>query len=278
MNNIKITYGRTKIACSLPAGWHELTLKDYLKLYRYLLYMDRKPALLLPAVKVLLRRKGRFGKTKTIRRKLFNKLDPVQLLALCKELTWLFTYQRTEPMFTSFWMDNVEYHLPAERLKNISLIEYAFCDFCFNMYMRESKANNKKESKNWLTKLICYLCRPADSRIDSNDASTYKGDIREMFNTEICDRRLPQFETLAEHYVIGVLSFWTSCKRSIYELYKETVFADVGTGTNGGPTEWLDLCFNKAGGKFGTLQQTKYTNLYEVLHELHLTIIKNASK
>ena len=36
------------------------------------------------------------------------------------------------------------------------------------------------------------------------------------------------------------------------------------------PTEWLDICFNIAGGKFGTFEETLYTNLWTVIYYLKL--------
>lgn len=205
----------------------------------------------------------------------FMLLDPVHLKDLAECLGWMWSQNMTIPPFESFKHGGTEYFLPAKGLSNITLIEFAYVDLMYNLYVMNAQADDEQKAASFLQKLVCYLCRPIDPRIDADDPSTFKGDNREMFNTIICDRRLPAFETLPNEIILPVLLFFVGCKSQIHKDYEGTIFmppAEDGSQVSGGramePTEWLDICFHLSGGKFGTVEQTMQTNLHTILYYL----------
>lgn len=208
-------------------------------------------------------------------RKVVKRLASWQLVEIANCLDWAWEPINATRPFRSFHHEGIDYHLPNDGLQYITLIEYAFADFAFNQYRAAREKDDEQGAKQWLLKMICYLCRPIDPRSNPSDAATWKGDGREMFNTAICETRLPSLDSLPMAYKLAILMFFSACKRDIHKRYKGSIFHDEkvnGIEISGvrkmQPHEWINLCFELAGGKFGTLHDTMYTQLSLILHEL----------
>jgi len=107
----------------------------------------------------------------------------------------------------------------------------------------------------------------------------FLGDQREKFNTKIIEARIPGFMKMRQSDKLGCLFFFTHCKRYLHKKYKGTLWHDTHTedgneiiGVNQNqkpePLRWMKIIQKLAGGKFGTLQETRFTNLYDILDEL----------
>ena len=278
MNQIRLTIAKRIEAYELPAGWEEVPSHAWESLMPWLLSPDNGYNRTMILCQLLVsKRKG-----KRIDPRRLKSLDPVQVQRVADLLDWVYQDPVIAPPFEKIALEGVDYLLPNEMLSHISLIEYAYVDFCFNQYLEAAKSKEPEGAQEWLTKIVCYLCRPEAETLDRMNPATFKGDPREQFNTAVCDQRLPQFDSLPNTVKLAVLMFFAGCKKKIHELYQHIWPKPTETGglpigaKSAKPQEWIDLCFHLAGGKFGTLSQTMYTDLSLVLHELSLQTEKAA--
>lgn len=271
MNTITIHLPDKSHTYSLPESWAEVPKGRWSRIAPLMIQGDND-----------------YSRTRLLRVLLFRKkhgylpvplwelLDPLQVQAMLPLLDWIWKDPMVIRPFSHIRIAGKKYHLPLDDLQYITLIEYAYVDFCANIWKRASETNNEAQAREYLDKLVCYLCRPRDRRIKRNDASRFKGDIREQFNTPVCDARLPRFARLPVEIKLGVLIFFLACKRRIHEQNVGTVFVkgEEGQEVIGArdmkPQEWIDICFAMSGGKFGNLQETMYTHLSLITHELKL--------
>lgn len=278
MHSIVVSYEKKREAYRLPENWQEVS--DYgtgiwWKLTASLL-VGKSPQAALWALRALLTMED---SEKVMPFEVFKQLDPVHVKLMSEMLGWMWTEGMTHQPFAAFWHEGVEYYLPDSGLGNVSLIEFAYLDTMYNLYVRMAQEEKPDQAELYLTKLCTYMCRPIDPDINPEDAKTYKGDQREMFNTIICDRRLPSFSRLPIEKKLPLLLFYVGCKREVHERAEGTVFSKMtdeegnhinGSGRPMEPQEWIDIAFHLAGGKFGTLQETMYTNFFTVLHWLRV--------
>jgi len=213
----------------------------------------------------------------TIPAAVLSQLDPVEVAEIANLAAWPWEEPLQRPIFEAFTHEGVEYLLPKARMTNAVVIEYAMADTMYALAERAAKAGNTAAQEEYTCKLIAYISRPADPRIDPTDSTTYRNDLREKFNQPICDARVESLRRLPDSTKLGVQMFFVGCKRAIHESCKNVIFSEaakegeeVASGRAMRPTEWLDICFNIAGQKFGTFEQTLYTNLWTVIYYLKL--------
>lgn len=197
-----------------------------------------------------------------------------QWAEIVRELRWVWNPITVKQPMSTFVLDDVEYFLPNDGLANITLVEYAFADMAYTLYLKKRKAGAEREAQDWLDRLVSYLCRPQDPNANPDDAVTWKGDYREQFNTDLCDRRRAQLARLPDWMKLLVLLHFAACKADIHRKHKGKIFIEEepGTEVHGSkpmaPDEWITIAFSLSGGKFGTLEQTMYTSLSLILREL----------
>jgi hypothetical protein len=171
------------------------------------------------------------------------------------------------------------FHLPAPRLENISIIEFAFLDMCWELNRFFRGRGEVEKAEEWLTKLCMYMARPIDKRIDPKDPETYMGDRREKFNTGVIDPRWELFQKIRQSDRFACIWFFLGCKRYIHQRYKGKLWFDthdsegreiigVQKDDKPQPFRWIEIIRKLAGGKFGNLKETQFTGLYDVLEEL----------
>lgn len=265
MNELKV-YAPRKLritrGVSLPAAWHEVPAEKLPDLALLRLFREQL-ALRVSAAKQF------------IPARVQRKLCSYQVVDIAGLFSWVWSPITTARPFPYFTHEGVDYHLPTDSLTFIVAIEYAFVDYAFIHYQKAREAGDEEKARNWLNKFVVYFCRPIDPRIDPNDASTFKGDQREMFNTAICERRIDSISRLPASIKVMLLQYFSACKEKIHKLYKGSIFMDKevnGVEISGvremRPHEWIEMCYALAGGKFGDLQSTMYTHLTLILHEL----------
>lgn len=284
MHEIAIIRGDQRFAYSLADDWSEIERQDWAAIAIPFLQGDT-PRTRTAALRRLLKRKG-----KVISPILFNKLNGDQLKQISVCIDWIWEKRLTTQPFAAVKVqDGQELLLPGDGLKSVTLIEYAFLDLYYNVYMQMIEAGNEEQAESYLHHLLCYMLRPQKEGldIDKPDPDTWDGDPREKFNTDICERRIPLIKKLKPEVKLALLMFFVGCKAKIHEDFEGTVFInsvdkDGNTVHTGGrpmePTEWLDMCFALSGGIFGTLEQTMYAPLFTVLRHLQLQELKPVKK
>lgn len=278
MHSIKIN----QTTYTIPSTWSEITRPVWKKLSPYVIegkFFNKE------VIAILMTRK-KFGRTIPVSKEILDNLQPGIIYEIYDRcLDWLQAENCTHPPFESWKIKGTRYYLPGNQLKYMTLIEYAVLDLCYNVYQALFKANHFDMAQEWRDKLVTYMARPIDKKIDPNDPNTFLGDRREKFNTIICDRRLPIFRDTPLEFKHGVLFYFVGCKKHIHEKYKGVIFqspyTDEGKEIIGvskkppQPEEWIKIAFKLSGGKFGTLKQTQYSNLYDVLEEIKMQQLEN---
>lgn len=198
-----------------------------------------------------------------------------QLASLFDCVEWMQTPSPSPPI-NSFRHRGKRYYFPKAKLSNITIIEFAALDLCFNVYRDAAEKGEHDRAEMFLNKLVGYMCRPADRTVSMTDAHNFRGDVREPFNSAVCDGRAKTVAKFPDHIRIACVLFFTSCKQHIYNMYKHPLFE----GGSGKPNAryWLDAASKMAGGKFGTLEQTRFTNLYDFLDEMKEQVIESKKK
>jgi hypothetical protein len=284
MHEVAITRKGTRRTYFLPASWHEVSEQDWPTVSLLFLLGDT----------ALVRMKVLRGLLRTKRGTLISEsslrtLDAWQLREIASLLSWMLKDRMESRPFEYIIIQGERYFLPNDGLKNITLIEYAFLDLYYMVYVDAVEAGQHELAEQHLNRLLAYMCRPMRQGIDPDrpDPDTWDGDIREKFNNSICDRRIDKMQDITSAEKLAILMFFTGCKAAIHRSYAGTVFPQqedekgnkVHTGATAmEPTAWLDMCFALAGGIFGTLEQTMYTNLFTVLRHLQLQELQSLNK
>lgn len=275
MHQVTIKTPSRTFTGSLPASWKEIGKNEWVAIAPYLISGD----IYNRDIIWNLLRTEKWGVRFRVPRKIVLEIPPEQMYDVYSCISWLLTDNCTDPPFEAWKLKGKWYYMPASRLQNISLIEYAFLDLCYNVYQALWKKQQYDTAQEWMIKLACYMARPIDPRVDQNDPETFQGDRREKFNTIITDRRMPLFREAPMEFVYGCAYFFLGCKRYIHQRYKNTIFYDthdsMGNEVIGvshkkpSPQEWIRIAFRLSGGKFGGLRDTQYSNLYDVLEEMN---------
>ena len=272
MNQVSLHFKSKTERYLFPAKWEEIPQELWNDIAPWLMSKDTSYVRTMLVSFLLISKRNKIP----IDSRKLKRLEPSQIMELHGLMNWIYETPITAPPFQKFYHGGEEYLLPNEMLKYISLIEYAYVDFCFNSYIDAAKSGNQELASENLDKVVCYLCRPEDPRLNTLDPNTFKGDRREQFNTAVCDLRLDKFKFVPIPVKLAVIMFFAGCKKRIHEDWKgiwpqRTEEGSLPIGTREAmPHEWINLCFQLAGGKFGTLEQTMYTDLSLILFELSL--------
>lgn len=272
MHEAVIVRGKKRERWRMPANWSGVEAWMWDAIAQALI-MGKTPAGKVAMIQALLHNDDNV----TIPAALLRELDLVEVDEIANLAAWPWEEAMETPPFSSFTHEGLEYLLPKPRMTNCVVIEYAMADTMYALAERAAKAGDEQQQAEYIAKLIAYICRPADPRIDPTDPMTYRNDLREKFNQPICDTRVEAIKRLPEQTKLGVVMYFVGCKRAIHESCKNVLFAEqpadggqLSSGRPMRPTEWLDICFNIAGGKFGTFEETLYTNLWTVIYYLKL--------
>ena len=272
MHQIKIN----KTTYQLPSSWEEMDKKTWTRIAPLVIagkiYTKEMLALLMTR-KIM-------GIKRLVSIKIIENLTAGQQYELYNCIQWIKKDPCTHPPFKSWRIKRKRYFLPDFEFRYMTVIEYALLDLCYQVYQRLWERNEFDLADQWRDKLVSYMARPRDSKINPNDPETFLGERRERMNTLICDRRIPIFRKAPTAFKYGCLLYFVGCKRFIHEKYRNTIFFDTHTDDGQeimnvakkepNPKEWIEIVMRLSGGKFGDLKETQYTNLYDILEELKI--------
>ncbi len=155
-----------------------------------------------------------------------------------------------------------KYHGPKSSLANLTVKEYQLTELCYDQY------GITKET-GYLDTLAAILYRPRRFfRIDD--------DIRVALTNRGYVKRAKRFKTLSPAFKHAIYLNYEGCRNHIIDRNPD-VFSVKKTGAKAIKTitPWNKIVESAAGGKFGTMRETKESNLHEFLSELGARIREN---
>lgn len=259
MHTVKIK----NIKRTLPENWPELTNDQAMKVVPYIFnpLLDKTDAKIL-ALKALL----------SIKDKLFFKLNPVQVVQILSLIEFIFEEATPVPFIKEFEHKGIRYLAPAEKLSNISIVEFAMADAYFEAIDFETADINA------YNRIIATLYRPEKENLNTKHPD-YNGDPREKYNTILSEGRADHFSDLSPYIKISIIKFFLSCKKWISEEFS-ILFKKPKKDKDGKeivvPVEnkdivptWVGIIYDLGQqGIFGGFESVAYTNLHTVL--IHL--------
>lgn len=248
MNDIKIKTTRGKrhkvYSFLLPTDWTEVTPIQAKKVLPLLLLNERSDRLSFELLRVL---------AKSVPSSLLLAIEPDQLIPLMDCLEWMYEETLSIPILPTISTGNIffkyEYHLPKEKLENVTCFEYWVADEYYTSFL-ETK---NEMDLNMLVSTLCREIRP--NQMEARKANDVR--VKLESRTEIEERAM-KLKRLNPFYKSYVLYFFSGCKRWIYEQFGDFLFEEPMEGEEASeesnPMGWYGL-FQKAAESnvFGTL-------------------------
>jgi hypothetical protein len=241
----------------VPQAWAELTERQVLAVVPFL-YADPGSAKVRLVVLQLLC---------PVLARLLGWLTAEQLRELLPLVDWVWQQELVGTAVTSFTHRGRTYLLPAPRLEDAVLLEYALASRHFAQFAHPTRPNPKK-----LDDLVAALCRPQRADLDESDPA-WDGQRRERFNAKLAEARAKELADVPEAVKIVVLQMFLAAKRFIHAAYKDlyrqpsTLPAHLqGKAPVSDGSEILELIHVLAQeGTYGTYEATAYTELHTIL-------------
>lgn len=155
---------------------------------------------------------------------------------------------------------------PSDSLGNIGFGEWCFA-FQFYTYYQKTK------DISWLNKLIAAIYRPSDPNQNANDIN-YKGDIREVFNENLIDKRAIAVQGIPYKFKLAILAWFSIAvnqimqqRPNVFPALPEHQEEEHQEDQNDSRT-WLSVFRELLGPKWGTVEQLKFTNAIFILDAL----------
>ncbi|OZI08238.1 hypothetical protein BWI93_10245 [Siphonobacter sp. BAB-5385] len=188
----------------MPSSWNEVPADKVLPALLIIYSQGQTPAGRLKVLALL----------NPLPAKTYKKLVASQVNELCRLLDWCFETPLESKPFDSFEHAGVVYFLPPEQLQTVTYSEYLTAlTYLYHFYY------DPEERTAYLTRLIATLCRPGVPGQDPLSVD-FTGDYREKFNEHVVEHRARLFLNLDAGIAAGVLQYFTSQLRWLYETYQ----------------------------------------------------------
>jgi len=257
-----------------PESWADVPSERLPDLLRLLYFTPESGSNYLEIIRLALNAKP--GQWKKLMQKHFSpnmgekarEANAVVLHGFYQSLNWMETEPIHKQPFPYVEVEQVRFIgpnqtlrliLPEERFLTMSFGELTDAYIHFLAYIRQLVPGNEQ-----LNLLIATLCRPERSSKEKQSLD-WNGDAREPYNEYIVKERASLVAGLDEAVKMAILLYFAGNIKTVLDQY--TV---VGEG-DGEPEAYPAQGLVKNGhllaekGIFGTLQQTKATNVHEVL-------------
>lgn len=242
MNRIKI--GKKRFTA--PSEWNELSKKQLFMwsgIVRQKITVDfaLKSAVLL------------FYKIKI---SLFNKMNEAQQVQLKQTLDFLASgNELTKNVIGSFRLFFTRYYGPANRLSNITVLEYRRTEIYYQLYQRTGEGR-------FLNLLCATLFRPkGKGKADE--------DVRNPILEIGINRRARLFKWLHPNLRHSILLFYEGCRNYIHSSHK-AIFKTTAERKQNKKNlfDFEEIIIAVSGEKFGSFKETGETNLYRFFKHL----------
>jgi hypothetical protein len=199
-----------------------------------------------------------------IDKKSFFKINPSQindLLLKERMLDFLFLPNYTINKLTTIFA-HTNLYAPINDFFQLSFEEFKFADDYFNQF-------TKKKNSADLDMLCAILYRPRKSHA-AIAAENYNGDMREAFNKNKVESRLPAIKDIALWKKLSVYLWFSHCRKNLTRNYPK-VFTKKESDSK---LNWLQAAMSMAGGVIN-LDKILDMNVYLVFEELTRLIIQS---
>lgn len=178
----------------------------------------------------------------------FNSITPDQMIDLLKTTDFVFNENTlTENKFNRIG----KLYGPRSELKYMRIGEFAYTETAFLRYHNTGKAEH-------LNNLCAILYRPIAK-------GAQFGDVREAFNPQSIESRIPTISGWSEAQKQAVLLFYIGCRTKITRTYQKVFEGKKGSKES---ANWATIIIELAGNKFGTVNQVEEQYLSTIL--IHL--------
>jgi hypothetical protein len=203
--------------------------------------------------------------------RLFSRLNEAQLHSLLEEhklVDWTFekglSVNPLPRIVETLWRGKFIYDLyPPKEFSQFNGEEFCYAD---TAYLRYRKSKAEKD----LNDFIAILYRPLDPK-------KKHGDRRLAFDPDAVDTYLIAAKSLPLHKKVAV-TLWYEHKREEFFKPFAPLFKKGAQEKASSEGSYLELLLELAGGKFGTLQETKRTGVHTLFSEILLQKKKAARR
>jgi hypothetical protein len=206
-------------------------------------------------------------------RKLLRKLTADQLWDLLTLVAWVWREEVSPDQLTEFRHRGRVYLVPAPRLADAVLIEWAMAKVYFQQFARP-----KSPSPQALDQLVATLCRPARADLDVVQQDPgWDGQRRERYNAKLAEARAKELADAPLAVKVLVLHHFLAALRFVHRAYPD-LWRKPGPEPEGPAapkpkhsdgTEVLELLHNLAEkGTYGTYEATAYINVHTIFFNL----------
>lgn len=254
----------------VPSSWNELERKDMMWL------MENFEHLLKPSYEFRLRfmlrllniQKWRLRKL----RDLFN-VPVAQISYLSNIVDWAMPIENvrlSKNLVPTKYVLGTKLLGPADGLANLTLEEFSFADFHFRAFMT---TQNVAE----LNKLCAILWRKKGEVLKVDDVR-YRNDNRILFNSYAINKNAYRFKFAPLKFKYFILMFFWG-NRNIFVDKHPNVFSGGNESQSAGLNlGWINVMFELAGSKFGTLVETSKQDIGTILIYLENSILTQKKK
>lgn len=202
---------------------------------------------------------------------ILTSLEEDQVYALIPLTDFVFnTKPELKNYFPEINLKKKKHIAPKVDLSNIGFGEWCFAYEYYNWYF-------KTRNEDFLNKLIATLYRPIDVN-SSEDSPEYSGDLREIFNENLIEKRAKSVCSIQTERKTAILTWFSLALLNVMDRFphvfpkseQDPEITDeerelVKQQNPEKPTNWITIFRELLGPKFGTSEQLKFTNAQFVL-------------
>lgn len=228
-----------------PAGWDEMTAADLL-IWASVMGTKRP---LLKAKRLL------FVLLFRIPVHRLKHIPTSQITQHTRQFDFLFRRNRLKKwLIPCFWLFLKRYHGPKDLISNLTIDEFKLTELCYEQFQITREIE-------YLNTLAAILYRPRRKGVIDND-------IREQLTNYGYVKRAKRFKWLSLRLRYAIFLNYEGCRNFVIDSNKD-VFSSGSSGSGKQRlTQWSKIIEAAAGGKFGTMSETKQSNIHEFLSEL----------
>lgn len=155
---------------------------------------------------------------------------------------------------------------PADELANISILEFSMAD---SYYIKVMQGDTTKPYIDYLAGCIYRL---RNKQLSPKDPD-YNGDLRNPFNSHHIEEMAKSFSGVALPVKMAVLFFYAGCRNLLVERCPNVFTPKRQDSARS--FGWGGVIMELSGGKFGGLEQTRGTRMWDFFRDQEIIMVRN---